>query len=75
MAPISPMYDPETVVLMRQTVEKVWEHFAPECEHLELAQLIDAQERIARAVLFYSRMGIRDPLVLRAMGLAAVKIP
>lgn len=74
MAPYSPPFDPETVGLMRRAVEEVWEQVAPDFKHFTLEQIIAARERIATSVLCYSRMGVRDPLVLRAMGLAAVKI-
>ena len=72
MASRSPVFSPKTLVLMNGIVAEVWAQVAPRHEHLEPDQIVAAQEHIAKTVLLFAGMGVRDPLVLRAMGLGAL---
>jgi len=46
VGPISPMFDPETVLLMRQVVDEVWVKASPHYSALEPNQAAAAKDAI-----------------------------
>jgi hypothetical protein len=69
------VFDPATVHLMGEVFDAVWIQVEPDFRHLTARKRDSVRIALAGAVLAYARLGIRDPLVLRAMALGIVKGP
>ena len=65
------VFDPATVMMMGEVFDAVWTRVEPDFRHLNARKLDAVRVALAGAVLVYTRLGLRDPLVLRAMGLAS----
>ncbi len=59
----------------RSRFDAVWTLVEPDYRHLNARKLGSVRVALASAVLAYTRLGIRDPLVLRAMALGIIKRP
>ena len=59
--------------LMQRVAQEVWDHVAHDYRHLTLGHVAQMQEEIASEVLRCAEMGVRDPVIMRGMGLAAVR--
>jgi len=69
------VFDPDTVQMMGEVFDAVWDRVEPDFRHLNARKLDSVRIALAGAVLAYSRLGLRDPLVLRAMALGIMKRP
>ena len=69
------VFDPDTVQMMGEVFDAVWTRVEPDFRHLNARKLDSVRVALAGAVLVYARLGIRDPLVLRAMALGIMKRP
>ena len=71
----SAVFDPATVHLMGCVFDEAWARVAPDYCHLKPRSIEAVRVALASAVLCYARLGIRDPMVLRAMALGVIKRP
>jgi hypothetical protein len=69
------VFDPDTVQMMGEVFDAVWNWVEPDVRHLNARQLDSVRVALASSVLAYARLGIRDPLVLRAMAFGIMKRP
>ena len=69
------VFDPDTVQMMGEVFDAVWTRVEPDFRHLNARQRDSVRVALAGAVLAYARLGLRDPLVLRAMALGIMKRP
>jgi hypothetical protein len=66
-------FDAETVALMRRIVADTCAQYQRRYIDVAPNELRVLREAIATAVLSYARLGVRDPLILRAMALAVIR--
>jgi hypothetical protein len=69
------VFDPDTVQMMGHVFDAVWTRVEPDFRHLNARKLDSVRVALASTVIAYTRLGLRDPLVLRAMALGIMKRP
>ena len=69
------VFDPDTVQMMGEVFDAVWTRVEPDFRHLDARKLASVRVALASAVIAYTRLGLRDPLLLRAMALGIMKRP
>ena len=69
------VFDPDTVQMMGEVFDAVWTRIEPDFRHLNARNLDSVRAALAGALIAFTRLGIRDPLVLRAMALGIMKRP
>jgi hypothetical protein len=69
------VFDPATIQMMGEVFDAVWTQVEPDFRHLNAHKRDSVRVELASAVRAYGRLGIRDPLVLRAMALGIMRHP
>lgn len=69
------VFDPTTLDVMASTVDQVWANIEHQYDGRRTAEVELARLALAKAVIYFAGLGVRDANVLKGMALGVMKVP